>query len=288
MKLKLLFLFCLSYQMLCGQILQGGLAIGKSVYWGDLNAPEFSSNLNNNGGLAIQAFIKRNYSKNIGAKLGFTLGKLQGNDQNSTLEWQRERNLNFYSRFLELSVLGEYYIFGFDPASDEKPFSPYITGGLALLHFNPMTDYRGATYSLQSLGTEGQGGAGFKSKYSKLAISIPFGGGILVKLSQAINLNVDVVARRVFSDYLDDVSGNYVNFNELKAINGEISAALADRTNEYLGINEPKERLTGEQRGGKFVSDWYFTAMVGFCFFLNDPQNASKRKSNYRSSCPKF
>ncbi len=288
MKLGILYFLFFSCQLLFGQIVQGGFAIGKSVYWGDLNAPEFSANLNNNGGLAIQGFAKYHFERRAALKVGLLLGKLQGNDQNSNLEWQKERNLNFYSRIFELSAMGEYYLFGFDPISNEKPFSPFITAGLGLIYFDPKTSYRGAEYNLQPLGTEGQGAAGYKDKYSKIALSIPFGGGAIIKINRTINLSLDVVARRAFTDYLDDISGNYVNYNELKSLNGELAATLADRTNEYLGINEPKQRPTGAQRGGKFVSDWYFTGMVGFSFFLSDPENAMRRKSNYKSSCPKF
>lgn len=288
MRFILLIIINLCYISLNAQIIQGGLAIGKSVYWGDLNAPEFSANLNKNGGLALQGFVRYSYPNKTAFKVGLMLGKLQGNDQNSSAEWQKERNLNFYSRIFELSVMGEYYIFGFDPASMEKPFSPYITGGLAMVYFDPMTVYKGATYSLQALGTEGQGNPGYGSKYNKVALSIPFGGGVAIKLGPSVNLSIDVVARRTFSDYLDDVSGNYVNYDELKSLNGELAANLADRTNEYLGINEPKQRITGSQRGGKVVADWYFTGMVGFSFFLTDPDKAMRRKSNYNSSCPKF
>jgi hypothetical protein len=288
MKLRILCIICLSCHLLHGQIVQGGLAIGKSVYWGDLNASEFSANLNNNGGLAIQGFVKYHYQRTAAVKIGLLMGKLQADDQNSNLDWQKERNLNFYSRIFELSAMGEYYIFGFDPVSSEKPFSPFITAGLALIHFDPKTNYRGAVYSLQSLGTEGQGNVGFKNKYNKVALAIPFGGGAIIKLNKSINISVDIVARRAFTDFLDDVSGNYVNYNELKSLNGEMAAILSDRTNEYLGINEPKQRVNGEQRGGKFVSDWYFTGMVGISFFLNDPDKAMKKKSNYKSSCPKF
>jgi hypothetical protein len=132
MKFKFFFLFLCFHFSIRGQIIQGGLAFGKSVYWGDLNAPEFSSNLNNNGGLAIQAFIKKNYRNQFGAKLGLLMGKLQANDNNSTQDWQKERNLSFRTRIFELSAMGEYYFFGFDPNSTDKPFSPYVTAGVAV------------------------------------------------------------------------------------------------------------------------------------------------------------
>ncbi len=270
------------------QVLQAGFAIGKSVYWGDLNAPEFSSNLNHNGGLAVQVFGKYNYKRQAGLKVGLLVGKLQGNDKFSSLDWQVERNLSFKSKLYELSVTGEYYIFGFDPTTTEKPFSPYVTAGVALMYFDPTADYLGTTYRLQPLGTEGQGNPGFGKKYNNAVVSLPFGAGAVIKLSRNLDFNFDIVARRAFTDFIDDISGNYVNYNELKALNGETAAILSDRAPEYFGLSEPLQRPTGEQRGGKFVADWYFTAMAGVAFFISDPDNAYKKKSRYRSSCPKF
>ncbi|MBK8700216.1 MAG: hypothetical protein IPN29_12075 [Saprospiraceae bacterium] len=274
--------------VLVGQGLQLGLGLGKSVYWGDLNAPEFSANLNNNGGLAIQVFGRYNYLGKAGLKFGALLGKIKGDDAFSSQQWQIERNLNFRSTLFELSLMGEYYIFGFDPFAGEQIFSPYITAGLAGFYFNPTTDYQGNTYELQPLGTEGQGSAAYGKKYSKYAVSVPFGAGAIIKAGQSFDVGFEVVARKAFTDYIDDISTNYINYNELLALNGELSAKLSDRTPEYFGNSEPLQRPTGLKRGGSSVKDWYFTAMVNLVFNITDSDSLGKRKSMYKSSCPRF
>ena len=103
-----------------------------------------------------------------------------------------------------------------------------------------------------------------------------------------MDISFEVIARRTFTDYIDDISGTYVNYNELASINGEMAAILSDRTPEYLGINEPLNRSTGEKRGGESVKDWFFTAMVSFGFNLTDYESLTTRKSRYKSNCPKF
>jgi opacity protein-like surface antigen len=270
------------------QNIQGGIGIGKAAYWGDLNSPAFSTNIANNGGTALQIFLKRNMNTQAGIKMSISTMKIQANDANSDQAWQKERNLSFKSNLVELSALGEFYLFGFDPFTNEKPFSPYITAGITAGYFDPKTTYKGVEYDLQPLGTEGQGLPGYKNKYSKYFLGLPFGAGAVLKVNRAIDLNFDIIARRTFTDYLDDVSGDYVNYNELKAGNGELAAILADRTNEYLNINEPKIRNTGDQRGGANVQDWYFTVMVGISFTLAEGDSFVRKKFIKTNQCPKF
>jgi hypothetical protein len=279
---------CLLLFNIEAQVIQGGLAFGKVAYWGDLNSPNFSTNISKNGNAAIQLFLKRNLNTQLGVKLSLTSLKLQGDDANSDQIWQKERNLNFKSNVFEMGLTAEYYLFGFDPFTNEKPFSPYISAGIVTGYFNPKTTYNGTEYDLQPLGTEGQGMAGFPKKYGKYFVGVPFGGGAILKVNRAFDVSLDIIARKTSTDYLDDLSGNYVNYNELRAGNGELAAILGDRTNEYLGINEPSIRTTGDQRGGKGVGDWYFTFMVNVGFTIAEGDTFIRKRRVSTSNCPKF
>lgn len=285
---KLLLIFIIS---ICGlttvksQYLEYGFGIGGSVYWGDLNAPDFGSNLSNMH-LAVQAMAKLNFSKYIAVKGNLLYGKLSGDDGNSFLEWQKQRNLDFQSTLIEFSVLGELHIFGYN-FGEENPISPYITAGLGAFYFNPTTQFEGTTYTLQPLGTEGQGLPGFASKYNRVALAIPFGAGAKFKVNDRINFSIDILARKTFTDYIDDVSTNYVAFDELAAGNGIIAASLGNRIGEYLGQDEPVFIETGSQRGGESITDYYFTGMVTLTFKLN--KNVQLFGSHrHRTDCPKF
>ena len=267
------------------QYLEYGLGIGGSVYWGDLNAPDFGSNLSNMN-FAVQAMAKLNFSEYIAIKGNLLYGKLSGNDGNSFLEWQKQRNLSFNSTLIEFAVLGEFHVFGYN-FGEENPLSPYITAGVGAFYFNPTTKYKGTSYALQPLGTEGQGLPGFSSKYNRLSIAIPFGAGVKFKVNDKVNFSVDILARKTFTDYIDDVSGSYVAYDELAAGNGEIAANLGNRIAEYLGQDEPVIVETGRQRGGSDVQDYYFTGMVTITFKLN--RNLQLFGSHkHRTDCPKF
>lgn len=287
--MKNLLLICLISLLGTGSIksqyLEYGFGIGGSVYWGDLNAPDFGSNLSNTN-LAVQAVAKLNFSEYFAFKTNLLYGKLSGDDGNSFQEWQKQRNLDFHSTLVEFSVLGEYHLFGYNFGED-NPLSPYLTAGIGAFYFNPKTQYQGVTYALQPLGTEGQGMPGFASKYSRLSLAIPFGAGVKLRMNEQVNISFDVLARKTFTDYIDDLSTNYVAYDELAAGNGVLAANLGNRIAEYLGQDEPVIIETGSKRGGSDVTDYYFTAMVTLTFKFN--KNVQLFGSHrHRTDCPKF
>lgn len=285
---NLLLIFIIS---ICGlsnaksQYLEYGLGVGGSVYWGDMNAPDFGSNISNLN-FAVQAVVKLNFSKYIAVRGNLLYGKLSGDDANSYLVWQKQRNLDFNSTLIELAILGEYHLFGYN-FGEENPVSPYLTAGLGAFYFNPTTKLNGVTYELQPLGTEGQGLPGYSSKYSRLSLAIPFGAGAKFKVNDRINVSVDILARKTFTDYIDDLSTDYVAYEELAAGNGVIAANLGNRIGEYLGQDEPVSVQTGTQRGGSDVADYYFTGMVTITFKLNRNVNLFG-SHKHRTDCPKF
>ena len=71
-------------------------------------------------------------------------------------------------------------------------------------------------------------------------------------------ISLEYGMRKIFTDYLDDVSGSYVNLDALLLENGNLSAQMADRS---LG----EGRASGS-RGNGSTKDWYsmFGAMITF------------------------
>ncbi len=268
------------------QYTEVGLGLGQSVYWGDLNAPTFNTNLQN-ASLAGQIYLRYNHTPQLSFRAGLMLATLKGDDRNSPVEWQQERNLRFTNVLTEFSLHAEYYLFGID-YNEGKMFSPYLTAGAVLFRHNPKTDFQGETVALQPLGTEGQGMAGFDPKYSLINGGVSFGGGAKVALSQNLSVNIAILAKRTFTDYLDDVSTTYVNHNELVAGNGVLAASLANRTAEALGLSEPIQLETGAKRGGSDVMDYYLTFMVSVNYYLKPTNRFSKRGRISTSNCPTF
>ncbi len=268
------------------QYTEFGVGLGFSTYWGDLNSPSFSTNLSNNSGFALQLSGRKFINKYVGIKASFTYGTIKGDDKHSSLDWQRLRNLSFKSSLIELGVMGELYIFGFDTEPGSTFFSPYITAGIAGFRTDPKTIFQGNEIRLQPLGTEGQGMPGFDGKYGLINLSIPFGAGAKFIINDRINVSVDVVLRRSFTDYIDDISKSYVNYDDLNAGNGTLAASLGNRMNEYLGQQEPVQLPTGSQRGGANVDDYYVMSFVTLNMLISDGKRRFGRGN--KVECPRF
>lgn len=107
---------------------------------------------------------------------------------------------------------------------------------------------------LQPLTTEGQGMEGFDSPYSLTQISIPFGLGVKFSVNKFVSIGLEWGLRKTFTDYIDDVSKDYVDRTTLLDWSGELGLSASDRTNEIL---ENTYNPTGSMRGNPQTKDWY-------------------------------
>ena len=135
--------------------------------------------------------------------------------------------------------------------------TPYIFAGLAVYHFNPYTtDTTGKKTYLRPLSTEGEGFIAGKNNYNLTQIAIPFGGGVKFSLSDNVNVGLEVGYRKLFTDYLDDVSSRYVDEAALLANRGPEAVELAFRGDELKnGATYPAGSTI---RGNSSQKDWYY------------------------------
>jgi opacity protein-like surface antigen len=268
------------------QFAELGIGGGATTYWGDLNGPVAQRNLVTNSGYAFQVSYRKMYLNRYGLRMSLASGKMKGDDANSNLSWQQLRNLKFSSTIVDLSVMGEWYAFGYNPEEGNTRFCPFFTAGLSAFRFDPKTVYQGQEVRLQPLGTEGQGIPGFKRRYSLTNVGLPIGGGAKIILTENINISAEVIMRWTATDYIDDVSTTYVTYEDLLAGNGTLAANLGNRMNEYLGQDAPVILETGATRGGAKVNDYYFMSVVSINVLL-DPK-AMRIGKKYKVTCPKF
>ena len=126
---------------------------------------------------------------------------------------------------------------------------------------------------------------GFADPYRLTQVSIPMGVGFRFALNDFLMIGVEAGVRRTFTDYLDDVSGSYVNYNDLLAGNGELAAALGNRTGELNG-SEPVILPTGTQRGNPAEDDWYSVAGVTLSYRFADRNGHRKNRKERELGCP--
>ena len=116
-------------------------------------------------------------------------------------------------------------------------------------------------YYLKPLSTEGQGLPGYPDKktYSLTQLAIPFGGGVKFAVTDNLHLGLEVGFRKLFTDYLDDVSTTYADPADLLVARGQLAVDMSYRGDD---VGNPIYPAKGAGRGGPNYNDtYYFTGL---------------------------
>lgn len=244
-----------------------GVFAGGSNYIGDLNDKPFKRTKP-----AAGIFLSYEVSDRFMLRSGLTLGKIEGGDSFSGSDFLKQnRNLSFQSGITEFSLLGELTTFNLYNIR----WSPYVFGGIAVYRFNPYVKDSGQKIYLQPLGTEGQGLAGYPNRrpYALTQFAVPFGGGIKYTINDNIRLGLEVGLRRLFTDYLDDVSSLYADENQLLAARGSRAVRFAYRGGEVPGdvpaYPDNGYPVKDAERGNPKTNDWYYFTGLHLTFRLH-------------------
>jgi hypothetical protein len=185
-------------------------------------------------------------------------GVLKGSDVESadpsgeSSQFRYKRHLSFRNQMIEVSGVAVFDLFENQATYISRvKWTPYLYVGVAGFTNNPKaeapaTDLKGAPLAeagkwvkLQPLGTEGQYSTldptdvnfGIKP-YKTIQIAIPFGLGARFRINEVMDLWADLGFRYTFTDYIDDISQNYVG---LEKLNSPLAQAMSYRTNEIPG-----------------------------------------------------
>lgn len=286
MKYFVIFLCCLPLS-LAGQHFEAGFLVGGSNYLGELASNSSRIYLKETN-IAAGAFAKYNVNDLVALRLGFNYTTISGADRNSGNTAIIDRNLNFQSDIYEIGLIGEFNILGYQSYNYTSTFSPYLFGGIAFFQFNPQGDLNGQFYDLQPLGTEGQNLTAFPERkpYKLNQFAIPFGLGFKYTLTETLNLGVELGTRKIFTDYLDDVSLTYPGNDAFAA--EEASLETIQLSNQ--GANNLGNNVAGVARGDNNANDWYFILGVtlSYNFLDNGLIGGRKRSRGGKTGCPTF
>lgn len=243
------------------QYLEVGILGGGSNYAGDL---QFHSIEDSEIKVAFGAFARYNISKHFAVRLQALTTKISGTDLNARASNPlRSRNLSFETSIIELALMGEVNVFGFD-VRDQRGSSFFIFGGIGATKFNPKADLLGISYELQPLGTEGQT-LGSNSTYKLVTLAVPVGIGARIALGNKFNLGLEYGIRITMTDYLDDVSTSYPDLDALRALD-PVAAALSYRTMEIDPSAAPNP--FGQSRGNAEDKDRYMIGAISISYNL--------------------
>lgn len=250
---------------------------GFSNYQGDLQDKRFTLNQSHPAfglGAAYEVTDK------LAVRANFTFGKLSGNDKKAGKN--AARNLNFATSITDIHLGVEYYLLN----PYERRLTPYVFAGISYFSYNPYTyDTLNRKYFLQPLSTEGQGFIQGRSNYKLNQFAIPFGGGAKFSLSENIRVGAEVGLRKTNTDYLDDVSTEYVDQALLLANRGAKAVDLAFRGDE-VKTGDPYP-AGGAQRGSAKSKDWYYFAGLTLDVRINGNGGGGGRSGGKnKTGCP--
>ena len=263
-----------------------GAYVGSMTYYGDLNTKilpgEFAPER-----LGLGVAVERVLSDDFSGKLLYTRGQFRVNDR--TDDTFLERSLNAQTDIQDYSFLLTYYLDN-DRFLERKSFlSPYLSLGIGYTSFDvygDLLDAQGMPYHYWSdntirsvaenapdagqaivVGQDGEyetelSGLQTEQSYSTETFNIPIALGLKFRLGDRINLNLEVMARYTFTDYLDDVGGNY---------RSEYSSDL-----QQLAAN-PTGREATQRGDSPSINDFYTFTSVSLHY------NFSRRDYVYRA-----
>lgn len=242
----LIILFIVSFPALKSQDIDIGVFGGGSYYVGELNpGKQFLFTRPAFGGL-----VRFNFNERWAMRGQLLRGEVAGDDAVSKVN--QMRNLRFTSPVTELSTIVEFNFLEYLSGSHVNYFSPFLFAGPAFFSFNPKSQYQGESILLRDIGTEGQGE---NDRYSLFSFAIAFGFGFKYSLTDRLGMTMEWGLRKTFTDYLDDISGNYyIDFTQLSGDQILMSQVLSDPS--------PIKHQPGMQRGNAQNNDWYSFAGI--------------------------
>ena len=262
-----------------------GINFGPSFFLGDLggNSGKGTNNIkdvNLEFTKMMKGVFVTMYPRNwVGIRLAADITYLEGSDDIITTTgidelWRKQRNLDFKTNIFEAYVAVEIFpsmLFRRNTEYEPK-LRPYVLAGIGVFHFNPKGSITNASgdkswHYLQPLKLEGQGMPEYPNSkpYKLTQFNIPIGAGLKYYLSERINLSSEVLYRKTFTDYIDDVSRNYIDPNNYNKYLSATDAALAYKlSDKSIGIIYPgMTRYPADtQRGDPKDGDTYFSIVL--------------------------
>ncbi len=267
---------------------------------------------------SLQVGARYHFRDHWSTKVSFFWFLVNGDDANTYEQFRRNRNLKFRSNILELSgqvefflnkvernVKRKYKIKGTDAFRNLK-INVYGFMGAGVAFFNPKAKYDGKWRALQPLGTEGQGLSGAimitgqqeedrvvyngPAAYRRFTIVIPFGIGFKQVIDKYWSVGLEIGARKTYTDYIDDVSTNYYDNDQIREERGDMAADLADpmlykipeekggATQQFAIMGGADAGGVGRIRGDLKDFDSYLYAHLTVAYILPKKLGLGKRK----------
>jgi hypothetical protein len=292
-----------------GQV-EAGLAFGPLFFLGDLGGnqgvgTDFAKDINFPlTKISKGLFVNIYPTEWLGFRFAINQGKLEAydhiiEDKGGAETFRKERNLQFRSNMLEAYGAVEVYPTVFLERYDglKGKLRPYGLAGFGIFKFNPKGEYidangRSTWVDLAPLHLEGQGFAEYPDRkpYKLFSFEMPLGAGFKYYFAENKYVGLELVHRKSFTDYVDDVSTTYIDPSLFDQHLSPGDAAMARQL--YYRKNFPNNTNTRpgfgeEQRGDPTDNDSFFSTVLRFGWRLTDNNSPGGRAAK-QMRCPSF
>ena len=260
-----------------------GIAVGATGYLGDIGGKDKANQNPKDLVLAktrynVGAFARYKWRPKISLKLAFDYVRVEGDDKLSKNIGRKYRNFNFRNNIFDLGFTGEYFFFEDNDLGNtykyRNGFRAYVFAGVGGFYTNPKTLYKGDVVALRPYETEGVA-------YKKIVLNIPMGVGFYFTIDKSNRIGFEMNYRKTFTDYIDDISGNYPERPSDPYTQGLIlrtteldAQTLADNNGAALSHN------WGEKRGGGKSKDSYMTMNLSYSRVIRGKSSFYRSRHN--------
>ncbi len=284
---------------------QRGFALGANFgvadMWGDVGTKsaidrykyDYFDNIRFMGGM----FVRYTHVPGLAFRLGVNYGSLFATDATNkekaltalTTEddyFQRYvRNLDAHTNIWEGNLIAEIspirllgnWEFG---RAAKWRVQPYLLVGISGFSYNPrgtnknLTTGQEGLVDLRPLHTEGQAytSAGMPESYPSWSYAALGGIGVRFEIGKGLGIGLEYQLRHTFTDYLDDVSGTYIDplIHDIAYLNefgkADLSNKMMDRSNEII---PGYKNAAGMNRGDPNNKDMFSTVSIMFFWRIN-------------------
>ncbi|MBX3255289.1 MAG: hypothetical protein KF862_14205 [Chitinophagaceae bacterium] len=274
------------YQFFSKPVYEIGINVGPSNLLGDLGGrPGIGTTFIKDNNIQMTKLMKGAYfsvrpSEFFGLSLAVNFTTLEGADsiivdKGGAEVARKNRNLSVQTPVSEATLTAEIYPLVLLESDDKDlyhKFRPYGIIGVGVFKFNPKGVYTAPDGSkqlvaLQPLRTEGQGMPQYpdRKEYSLTQINIPYGVGIRYYFSDRISGALELVNRKTFTDYLDDIGTNYIsdsdfdNYFGAGSTTAEIAKQMANKAPQVSPGVRISPYNAGDKRGTGTRMDSYYS-----------------------------
>lgn len=277
--------------------LEAGIRLGGANYLGDIGGKflprrDFVADMKLRAtGASFGAFARYALTPGINVNVSYQWGRIGGADSLSTNPPRMQRNLSFKNDIMEIGAVLEFEFYeNYNVGRNRQyrvDFTSFVFAGVGYFTHNPTTEVdetiNGQRFNgvidLQPLQTEGV-------TYELSGLALNLGLGMYWTVDRNIRIGARLGVRTTNTDYLDDVSTDYMDPREFPATpQGQLAEAVAYRRDELEGFEETSPS-PGEPRGNPDYDDSYVFATVDVSYVFRGKGGKFKRNfhNGYRRS----